>query len=324
MIENSGWSTIRIGVSACLLGEKVRYNGGHKQEHFITDTLGRFFTFVSVCPETGCGLPVPREPMHLEGDQESLRLLQTGTGRELTAQMQAFCRVKTAELEKEALSGFIFKKNSPSCGLFHAKVKNPGQPVKNGRGMFAAAMVGHFPDLPMEEEGRLHQAAFRENFLERVFVYRRWNDFVDAGEVKNLVAFHTPHKYLIMAHSPVLYRQLGRLTAASASMSRKELLETYPRLLMRALSCHATVLTHVDVLTHIAGYFKKALSPGEKAELMALIDQYRGGAIPLIAPLTLLRHYAIQFDQKYLQGQLYLHQHPLEAILDDRQPARTC
>lgn len=170
--------TIKIGVSSCLLGEKVRYDGGHKLDHYITATLGRYFSLVPVCPEVGCGLPIPREAMRLEGDPAAPRLLTSTSRVDLTAQMQAFCAAKVQELEEEDLCGFIFKKDSPSSGLFHVKVYNNGLAAKSGRGLFAAAVAQHFPLLPLEEEGRLGDPLLRENFIERVFSYRRWKDFL--------------------------------------------------------------------------------------------------------------------------------------------------
>ena len=168
--------TIKIGVSSCLLGEPVRYDGGHKHDHYITAILGAYFSFVPVCPEVGCGLPIPREAMRLEGDPAAPRLLTHKSRVDLTAQMQAFCAAKVRELEQENLCGFIFKKDSPSSGLFHVKVYQNGMDVKLGRGLFAAAVAQHFPLLPLEEEGRLGDPLLRENFIERVFSYRRWKD----------------------------------------------------------------------------------------------------------------------------------------------------
>lgn len=170
--------SIKIGVSSCLLGEPVRYDGGHKHDHYITDILGRYFSFVPVCPEVGCGLPIPREAMRLEGDPAQPRLLTNKSRVDLTVQMQSFCVAKVEELEQEDLCGFIFKKSSPSSGLFRVKVYNNGMAAKNGRGLFAAAVAQHFPLLPLEEEGRLGDPALRENFIERVFSYRRWKDFL--------------------------------------------------------------------------------------------------------------------------------------------------
>ena len=205
---------IAVGVSSCLLGEQVRYDGSHKHDHYITDTLGRFFRFVPVCPEVGCGLPVPREAMRLEGDAAAPRLVTNRTGVDLSARMREYCQSTVAELEKEDLCGFIFKKDSPSSGLFRVKVYNGGMPAKTGRGLFADAVVKHFPLLPVEEEGRLYDMNIRENFIERVFAFREWKDFL-LGErgIGDLVEFHSKRKLQVMAHSPEIYRQMGRLVA---------------------------------------------------------------------------------------------------------------
>ena len=167
---------IKLGVSSCLLGEHVRYDGGRKHDRYITDTLGRYFCFVPVCPEVGCGLPIPREAMRLEGDPANPRLMTIKTRIDRTGQMLVFCRNKVVELEREDLCGFIFKEGSPSSGLFRVKIYNNGVATRNGSGLFAAEVARHFPLMPMEEEGRLNDPCIRENFIERVFSYRRWKD----------------------------------------------------------------------------------------------------------------------------------------------------
>jgi uncharacterized protein YbgA (DUF1722 family)/uncharacterized protein YbbK (DUF523 family) len=309
-------SLIKVGVSSCLLGEKVRYDGGHKQDHYITDTLGRFFKFVPVCPEVGCGLPVPREAMRLEGDPENPHLMTIKTRADLTKQMQEYCRSVVVELENEDLCGFVFKKNSPSSGLFRVKIYNKGIPAKSGRGLFANAVVKHFPLLPVEEEGRLYDMNIRENFIERIFAFRRWKDFLTGkGNLRGLVEFHTCHKLQLMAHSPQLYREMGTLVAEGKSMDLPQLLERYQELFMHTLSLHATAKKNTDVLMHIMGYFKNELTHGEKAELLEIITQYHGLLIPLIVPVTLLRHYVNKYDQQYLMKQYYLNPHPLELML---------
>ncbi len=316
MPESAGGNLIRVGVSSCLLGEKVRYDGGHKHDHYITDTLGRFFSFVPVCPEVGCGLPVPREAMRLEGDPENPRLVTIKTGIDLTGQMEEYCRRVVVELEPEDLCGFIFKKSSPSSGLFRVKVYNKGVPAKSGRGLFADAVVKHFPLLPVEEEGRLYDMALRENFIERVFAFRRWKDFLAGpASLGGLVEFHASHKLQIMAHSPQLYRETGKLVAEGKGINRADLLERYPELMMRALAFHATSRKNTDVLLHIMGYFKKELSRGEKEELLEIIRQYHDRLIPLIVPVTLLKHYVNKYDRQYLQNQSYLNPHPMELML---------
>lgn len=307
---------IAVGVSSCLLGEKVRYDGGHKHDRYITDTLGRFFRFVPVCPEVGCGLPVPREAMRLEGDPSSPRLMTNRTGIDLTERMLDFCRKKVVELEQEDLCGFIFKKDSPSSGLFRVKVYNAGMPAKTGRGLFADSLVKHFPLLPVEEEGRLYDMNIRENFIERVFAFRAWKDFLRGPRgMGELVAFHTSRKLQIMAHSPEIYREMGRLVAEGKGTDREDLLVRYRELLLRALSLHATVKKNSNVLSHIMGYFKKYLTPGEKEELLEIIRHYHDGLLPLIVPVTLLKHYVNKYDQGYLKAQSYLNPHPMELML---------
>lgn len=307
---------ITLGVSACLLGEQVRYDGGHKHDRYITDILGPYFSFLPVCPEVGCGLPIPREAMRLEGDPKAPRLMTRQTRIDITAQMLGFCAVKVIELESADLCGFVFKKDSPSSGLFRVKVYNNGQALKVGTGLFAAAMAKHFPVLPMEEEGRLNDAAIRENFIDRVFCYRRWKDFQAAKPtIGRLVEFHTAHKLLMTAHSPTIYREMGVLVARGAGLQMPELLSRYEELFMRGLAFHATVRKNTNVLQHIAGYFKKQLSAEEKAEMLEVVDQYHDCLLPLIVPITLLRHYIRKYDHQYLKGQIYLSPYPAQLML---------
>ncbi len=307
---------IKIGVSACLLGEKVRYDGGHKHDRYITDILGKFFTFVPVCPEVECGMPVPREAMRLEGDLSAPRLMTRQSRIDKTTQMLEFCERKVRELEGENLCGFIFKKDSPSSGLYRVKVYEGDMAKRSGSGLFAAAVARHFPLLPLEEEGRLNDPCIRENFIERVFTLRRWRDFLDSSpDLGDLVAFHTRHKLLCMAHNPALYRELGALVAGGKTMERGELLRRYEELMMTCMSRHATVSRNTNVLQHIMGYFKRELSSSEKTELLEVIGRYHDRLVPLIVPLTLLKHYVTKYDQTYLKGQIYLEPHPAELML---------
>jgi len=309
-------TSIKIGISSCLLGEKVRYDGGHKQDRYITDILGKFFTFVPVCPEVGCGLPVPREAMRLEGDPESPRLVTSKTRVDKTEQMLQFCRARVEELATEDLCGFVFKKNSPSSGLFRVKVYRDGMPTKNGSGLFAAAVARRFPHLPLEEEGRLNDPLLRENFIERIFSYRRWKDFLAGSpDLGALVQFHTRQKLLIMSHSTQLYREMGALVGRGKEMGWSELLRRYEELFMKALKLQATVKKQTNVLMHVMGYFKQQLSPDEKQELLAIIGRYHDGLVPLIVPITLLKHYVNKYRQQYLQQQIYLSPHPAELML---------
>ena len=308
--------SIMIGVSSCLLGEHVRYDGGHKHDRYITDTLGQYFSFLPVCPEVGCGLPIPRESMRLEGDPANPRLINGKSRMDQTDRMLAFCTVKVKELEGADLCGFIFKKDSPSSGLFRVKVYNNGAAAKSGSGLFAAAMARNFPLLPMEEEGRLNDPHLRENFIERVFSYRRWKDFLGSSPtLGKLVEFHTAHKLLMMAHSPEAYRSMGALVAHGKELPLPDLFIRYEALFMKGLTLHASTKKNTNVLQHMMGYFKKQLSTEEKAELLEVIGQYHDHLAPLLVPLTLLRHYVRKYDQQYLQGQVYLTPHPAQLML---------
>jgi len=308
---------IKIGISRCLLGENVRYDGGHKLDHYLTETLGMYVDWVGVCPEVEYGLPVPREAMRLVGEPGSPRLLTIRTKVDHTEGMKKWAHSKLKELEKENLCGFIFKSKSPSSGIKGVKVySETGVPSKSGAGIFGGAFLNRFPLLPAEDDGRLHDPQLRENFIERVFVYRRWLDFA-AGDssMKGLVAFHTDHKFLLMAHSPEHYRRLGKLVAEGKKYRREELHYEYIRQLMDGLRLLATVKKNTNVLMHIMGYFKKNLSDHEKEELLTVITNYHKVLIPLIVPVTLLRHYVRQFGDPYLKRQYYLTPHPLELML---------
>lgn len=308
---------IRVGISSCLLGNPVRYNGGHQRDPYITDTLGKFFEYVPVCPEVECGLPVPRETMRLVGDPEHPRLMTRQSGIDHTERMLSWARRKVKELEGEDLHGFICKSKSPSSGMERVKVYTDAtNPRKIGVGLFARELQRHSPLLPMEEEGRLHDPTLRENFIERIFVYRRWRELQRQRQNRGgLVAFHTAHKLQIMAHSVKHYRDMGKLVATPGGRSLPELFAAYEKMLMEALALKATVKKNCNVLQHMVGYFKKVLSPGEKQELLELIEGYRSEYLPLIVPITLLNHYVRKYQVGYLTGQSYLKPHPQELKL---------
>lgn len=308
---------VRIGISKCLLGEPVRYDGGHKLDHFLTETLGKYVEYIPVCPEVECGLPTPREPMHLEGDPDAPRLVTIKTRVDLTDQMSRWAAGRVAELEKEGLMGFIFKSDSPSSGMERVKVYGgKGMPVRKGIGMFARAFMEHFPLLPAEEEGRLHDPAIRENFIERIFALARWRDLLaENSALGGLVAFHTRHKLLVLSHSTRSYREMGRLVADAKRTPLRTILDQYQRLLMDALKLRATPKKNANVLMHMAGYFRRELSSAEKAELVRIIELYRKELVPLIVPITLIKHYVLVYDQKYLKDQQYLNPHPIELQL---------
>ncbi len=312
-MENS----IKLGISACLLGHMVRYDGGHKRDPFIVDTLGKFVEFLPVCPEAEAGLGIPREPMRLVGDPAAPKLVTIRTGVDHTARLQSWAYNRVKELEQEDLCGFIFKSRSPSSGMERVKVYNEqGGVVKKGIGLFAKEFMSHFPLLPVEDEGRLYDPELRENFIERIFVYKRWRSLLARQRNRGgLVEFHTAHKLLIMSHSEKHYRAMGRLVAQAKEYSEATLFSQYEILLMEALRLKATVKKNTNVLLHMVGYFKKQFSADEKKELTGIIEQYRLELVPLIVPVTLINHYVRKYGQEYLAKQYYLHPHPVELKL---------
>jgi uncharacterized protein YbgA (DUF1722 family)/uncharacterized protein YbbK (DUF523 family) len=306
---------ITLGISACLLGENVRYDGGHKHDRFLTDTLGTYVTYHPVCPEMECGLGVPRESMRLVGNPDSPRLVTVRTHQDHTERMVRWARQRVTALEKESLCGFIFKSDSPSSGMERVKVyMDGGMPEKKGIGIFARIFMEHFPLIPVEEEGRLHDPLIRENFIERVFTLKRWVESVKTGRSRgNLVDFHTRHKLLILSHSEKHERIMGRMVAQGADHPALDgIYEQYQTLLMETLRLKATPKKNANVLLHMMGYFKQHLSADEKKELQIIIDQFRLGLIPLIVPATLIGHYVRKYDQPYLKMQVYLNPHPLD------------
>lgn len=308
---------IPIGISSCLLGENVRYNGGHALDRFLRDTLGRYVQYVPVCPEVGCGLGVPRETMRLVGDPARPRLVTGKTGIDHTERMETWAGQRVKTLEKEDLCGFVFKSDSPSSGMERVKVyDDKGMPRKIGVGIFARIFMEHFPLTPVEEEGRLHDAVLRENFIERIFTYKRYREAMQGKDlIRNLIAFHTKNKLLFMAHSPKHLRQMGKLVAHAKEFPPNEFITQYETLLMEAMSLKPTTAKHTNVLHHIMGYFKKQLTADEKKEILEIVEQYRHGLIPLIVPVTLLNHYVRKYDEPYLKEQFYLNPHPLELQL---------
>lgn len=308
MVEN-----IKLGISTCLLGENVRYDGGHKHDRYITDTLGAYLTFVPVCPEVECGLPVPREAMRLVGKPGSPRLVTIRSKIDHTERMLSWAQKRVKDLEAEDLCGFIFKAGSPSSGMERVKVYDEnGVPAKTGQGLFARAFKEHFPRIPVEEDGRLHDPGLRENFIERIFALKRWRDNLHKGRtVGSLVDFHARHKLLCLSHSEKHYRAMGRLVAEGKSMPPDWLYMDYERLFMESLRLKATARKNTNVLQHMMGYFKHDLTADEKQELLDVIDDYRSELVPLIVPVTLINHYVRKYDKAYLAQQAYLNPHPL-------------
>lgn len=308
---------IKLGISSCLLGEKVRYDAGHKLEPFLKYTFGKYVHWVPVCPEVESGLTVPRAAMRLVERPDGHHLVERLTGINHTQRMDTWIKNKLQLLEKEELCGFVFKSRSPSSGIRGVKIYNPsGIPVGTGPGKFGDAFMKRFPDLPVEDEVRLQDPALRENFIERVFVFRRWRELIQTdGKAGDLVSFHTDHKLLIMSHSIRHYGLLGKMVAEAKEFRPDPLRNGYLRILMEGLKLIATAKKNTNVLMHIVGYFKKELDSAEKVELLEIVRQYYSGFIPLIVPVTLINHYVRKYDKSYLNRQYYLRAHPIELML---------
>jgi uncharacterized protein YbgA (DUF1722 family)/uncharacterized protein YbbK (DUF523 family) len=315
--------TLRIGVSACLLGQEVRYDGGHKRKPFLVDVLGRFAEWVPVCPEAEAGFGTPRPAMQLveAGEDDAhggLRLLTVRDQRDLTAPMRVLAEARVAQLAAMDLDGYVLKKDSPSCGLLRVKVypANGGAASRTGRGLFAEALCGALPLLPVEEEGRLADPRLRENFIERLFAHRRLRDLLTLRpRAADLVRFHTRHKLLLLAHAPRAYAELGRVVAGARGVLAKTLLADYGARFMAALTALATRGRHANVLQHMAGYFRRVVDEPSRRHLAESIADYRAGLVPLVVPVTLIAHYAKVHQVGYLLDQVYLDPHPKELML---------
>lgn len=307
----------RIGISSCLLGIKVRHDGGHKHDVLITQTLGRHVEWVPVCPEFEVGMGVPREAVRLVGSPANPKMIADKSGKDWTLEMQSYANKRVRKLKDMDLSGYILKKDSPSCGMERVRIYGPkGVPYRQGRGLFAQALMTKLPLLPVEEEGRLYDPGLRENFIERVFGYHRWQTLVSDGRsIKRLVDFYSQEKLLLFAHSEAHMRRLGRIVAQAKKVSFGAAMEEYGRLFMEALGHRATVRKNTNVLQHMLGYFSKQLSSDERNALLGVIGDYRRSLVPLVVPLTLIRHYADKYDIAYLRGQSYLQPHPKELML---------
>lgn len=309
---------LRIGISSCLLGDEVRFDGGHKRDAFLTGTLAPYVEWVRVCPEIEVGMGVPRESLRLVQVGADTRMITTRSGIDHTDGMRAYAARRCRQLETMQLRGYVLKKDSPSCGMERVKVYDiaGNAPARTGVGTFAAVLKERFPMLPIEEEGRLQDAVLRENFIERVFAYDRLRTFFDGRwTLPGLIAFHTAEKMALLAHSTTAYQELGRLVATGKAVARAELQRRYEQLFMRTLARPATPARHTNVLMHMAGHLKKLVDPGSRQELAECIDAYRRELVPLVVPLTLLRHHVRAHGVAYLAGQTYLEPHPRELML---------
>jgi len=304
--EQSG--RIRIGISSCLLGSQVRFDGGHKRDAFLVDGLGPFVEWVPVCPEVEMGLTVPRETLRLVENGGVRRLINKKSGIDHTSTMRAWSAERVKYLESLDLSGFVFKRGSPSCGMARVKVYGEGDSLHTqGVGLFAGAVMEGLPNLPVEEEGRLNDPRLRENFISSIFAHRRWKTMAQDGiTVAGIMQFHARHKYQLMAHDQIGVRKLGNLTRSSVD---------YFNLFCDVIRRAPTRRNHTNVLQHLSGYFSKWLSAADRAEMAQVIEDYRLELVPLIVPITLIRHYVRQYALGYLENQAYLQPHPNELRL---------
>jgi uncharacterized protein YbbK (DUF523 family)/uncharacterized protein YbgA (DUF1722 family) len=313
-IATAGSGTIPVGISACLLGRAVRFDGGHKRDRNLTDLLGRHFRWVAVCPEVEIGLGTPRESMRLVGTAAAPRLVAPRSGRDLTELMTTHAAARADALASQGLRGFILKKDSPSCGLHRVRVYDgAGMPARDGSGLFARALRERLPNLPVEEEGRLNDPLLRESFVNRVFAYDRWLKLRQASPLRrDLVTFHTAHKLLLRAHDTVAYRELGRLVAAVAEGPLGAVLDRYEAGFLAALAKPASSRRHVDVMFHLLGFLRDDLPGSRRQSIVAVIEEYRQGLLPRAAPLELLRHHLARARQPWVDAQVYLQPHPRE------------
>ncbi|MHC4548742.1 MAG: YbgA family protein [Planctomycetota bacterium] len=312
---------LRLGVSSCLLGERVRFNGDHKRDRFVTDVLSRYIEWVPVCPEFEMGLGAPRESMRLVGDPADPRLIAPASGTDHTAAMKRFVRARLRELTHAGLHGFIVKKDSPTCGMTRVRVWHAGGGgnERKGTGLFTGALMDRLSLLPVEEEGRLHDPRLRENFIERVFAYYRWSEFLgNRPRRRDLVHFHTTHKLSLRSHGEKQYRELGRLVADLKGRPLRETLATYGNGFMATLRVLATPSKHANVLYHMLGYLKRALDGADRRELAERIEEYRNGRVPLVVPLTLFQHHFRRHPVDWIAEQTYLAPYPAELMLRNR------
>lgn len=303
---------IRLGISSCLLGQKVRYDGNSKHDRFITGTLGKYFEFVPVCPEVAIGLGVPRPPIRLVGNPAAPRAVGAADpARDVTRKLADYGARMARTLDD--ISGYILKSRSPSCGVERVKVHGGRGRVRQGRGAYAAAFMARQPLLPVAEEGQLGDPEWRSNFIERVFAYRRWQALVESGlTVQRLMEFHRAHGLALLTHGDRPYRELESLVVRAQRRNLRRVGEEYARLFITALKRRATRARHVEALRRAAGYLKKYLSADEKTELLDVIGAYRRGVTPLAAPIARLRRYVRRHPDPRLLTQTYLCPDPPE------------
>jgi uncharacterized protein YbgA (DUF1722 family)/uncharacterized protein YbbK (DUF523 family) len=307
---------ITLGISSCLLGNEVRHDGGHKRNIYATTTLSEYFTFRAFCPEMAIGLGVPRPTIRLTRTAEGIRL--TGSDNpdlDITDDMNNWSQGAIDGMQD--LSGFILKNNSPSCGMERVRVYDGnGVPSRGGIGLFADSLMKTRPWLPVEEEGRLNDAMLRENFIERVFVYYRWQRMISDGlTVSALMEFHKRHKFILLAHDEEEYRRLGPLIASVNKANLQQIADEYLLRTMTCLKARASRKRHTNVLMHVMGFLKNKIDSDDKQELIEVMDNYRHGRVPLIVPITLMRHHLRRYPDEYISSQYYMAPYPEELML---------
>jgi uncharacterized protein YbgA (DUF1722 family)/uncharacterized protein YbbK (DUF523 family) len=308
---------IPLGISSCLLGNRVRYDGQHKRDKFLAETLGPWCDFYPVCPEVECGLTIPREAMRLVGDKDRPRLITWKSRVDYTDQMEKWSYEKCREWEDKEISAFVFKSKSPSSGLSRVKIYNEKGDVisREGQGIFARIFTERFPHIPAEDEGRLNDPEIRENFVETLFVLHRWKTVLKEGSPKALIDFHSRHKYTFMARNQKILREMGPLLADLGGDNLPKVREEYFSLILDILKIQKNRKNIFNVLQHMAGYFRENLNADERGELREITEEYSKELIPLLVPLTMIRHFCRKYDQTYLLEQHFLNPHPLEMKL---------
>lgn len=314
-MNGEGLEKIKIGISSCLMGEKVRFDSGHKRNAYINGILANFFEFTTFCPEVEIGLSIPREPIRLVTLNDKVHCVGT-RNPELDVTEDLYKSADEQQAWHRQLCGYILKKGSPSCGMERVRLYKGDIPDRIGVGLYAERLMQNFPDLPVEEEGRLEDPVLRENFIQRVYIYSRWQNLMEhAISMKSLTLFHAQHKYIYMSHDQSMARQLGSWLAESHKTDLDTLTTQYPLKMMTLLKRRATRKNHVNTLQHIQGYLKNHLDAGDKQELTTNIKQYREGLLPLIVPITLLRHHFRRYPNNYISNSYYMQPHPAELML---------
>jgi uncharacterized protein YbgA (DUF1722 family)/uncharacterized protein YbbK (DUF523 family) len=309
---------IKIGMSSCLLGEEVRWDGDHKHDQYVRDVLGSYFDYVSICPEVDVGMGVPRETVALYGTLENPKMITKRSKTDWTKKMNHYTKDRIHELTKENLCGYVFKSKSPSCGIGKVPIYSEfgSSRMRHGSGMFASSFVKVFPLVPVEDEGRLHDPVIRENFIVRIFCFHRLQLLVRKSfSIGSLVRFHTRHKFLILSHSRKKYDDMGELVANAKKIKMAELKTRYSKLFMAALTYKSTPKKNTDVLLHMTGFLKKILTREEKKNILSVIEDYRNELLPLVVPVTLIYHQVKKHNIEYLLDQVYLNPHPKELML---------